>query len=261
MDLSQQELQSLEEKVSHAILPLGKDLLTVWQTTKKVSYKTRFEPVTQYDPLIEEKLRQQLREILPRAGFIVEEGESTEQKDYMWTIDPIDGTNNFKGQIPLFYIQVALCYKSEPILGAIYNPVTDQLFSASKGNGAKINGETITHQTVEMLEKAFIDMDFGAHNNGLYWKLPIFKVLCENCNRLRSSGGGFSPYIAFGGIDAFVVLNERTKLVDQMPRIIWMKELGLTVEQFEIRGHKVTLATNHTLFPKIKSFIVSAIEK
>ncbi len=259
MHLSQQDLLSLEEKVSQSILPLGGKLLEVWQQSKEVSYKARFEPVTEYDPLIENKLRKYLFKILPQAGFIVEEGEDSEEKDYMWTIDPIDGTKNFIGNIPLFYIQVALTYKKEPILGVLYNPVSDQLFSASKGNGARVDGVLIKHQTVDALEKAFIDMDFGGHNNGLYWKLPVFEALCKNCNRLRSSGGSYGPYIAFGGIDAFVVVNETTKLVDQMPRIIWMRELGLTVEQFEVKGHKVMVAANTLLFSKIKDLIESAI--
>lgn len=259
MTLTKERLQELEKEVSDIVIAAGEIIQKRWKEPRELHFKEADERVTQFDPYIEQFVRERLVSLFPNAGFFVEEGKNSEEKEYMWTIDPIDGTNNFIGRIPLFYIQVALIYNNTPILSVLYNPISKQLFSSSQGNGAKANGEVIIHHTETELQKAIIDMDFGGHNNGLYWKLPVFKALCENCHRLRSSGGMYGAYIAFGGIDAFVVVNETTKIVDQMPRIIWMKELGLEVEQFEIKGHKIILSTNPTLFPKIKSLIEEAL--
>lgn len=259
MNLTKDTLKELEDRVSAVVLEAGKIIQKGWEEPRELTFKSHEERVTQFDPYIEEFIRKQLIQIFPEAGFFVEEGKNSEIKEYMWSIDPIDGTNNFIGKVPLFYIQVALVHNNDPIMGVLFNPISKQLFSASLENGAKYNGLIIAQQTETDLKKAIIDTDFGAHNNGLYWKLPVFKSLCENCHRLRSSGGMYNAYIAFGGIDAFLVLNETTKIVDQMPRIIFMKELGLEVEQFEIKGHKILLSTNKTLFPQIKKLVSDAI--
>lgn len=259
MVLNSKNLQTLEKKVSEVVIEAGKITQKRWEEPRELHFKSHEERVTQFDPYIETFIRERLTRIFPEAGFFVEEGKNSDTKEYMWSIDPIDGTNNFIGRIPLFYIQVALVYKDSPILGILFNPISNQLFSASLKNGAKVNGKLITAQTEVQLEKAIIDMDFGAHNNGLYWKIPVFKTLCEKCHKLRISGGMYGAYIAFGGIDAYVVVNETTKVVDQMPRIIWMKELGLKVEQFEINGHKIILSTNAILFPKLKKLVKQAL--
>lgn len=260
MVFSQQQLLELEKKVSHLARESAHILKDVWEKEKIVNFKKDFEPVSVFDRQIEDTLRKKLSEILPDSGFIVEEGDSTEKKQYMWAIDPIDGTNNFIGGIPLFFIQIALLHNDISILGVIYNPATQQLFSASAENGARLNGRLIKHHTRESLETAFVDVDFGG-KQGVEWKIKVFDALVKKCNRVRASGGSYGPYITLGGIDAFVVLNETTKLVDQAPRIIYMKELGLQVEAFEVKKHKIILTANSILFPQIKEFIKKVIVK
>ena len=257
MELSLKELFELEQKVVLVIENVGKTIKDEWNKTKDIQFKEAQERVTKFDIQIEELLRHQLTLLLPNAGFYVEEGGSTEEKEYMWSIDPIDGTNNFIGRIPLFFTQVALVHKAKPIIGVMYSSATGQLFTASQGNGARVNGVKSSHQTVTEISKALVDTDFGGNNGDLDWKLAIVKRLAEKCNRIRASGGLYGPYIAFGGIDVFVVLNEKTKIVDQMPRIIWARELGLDVEYMVIEKHKIMIITNSTLMPDIKSIINS----
>ncbi len=100
--------------------------------------------VTNADIDIQNFLQDKLGKILPQAGFFCEE-ENVEDvlKDYVWVIDPIDGTANFTRNLPECVISVGLLYKKEPIVAVVYAPRLELLFTARKGNGAYCNGKRI----------------------------------------------------------------------------------------------------------------------
>lgn len=259
MNLSQDKLLRLEHNVSDLLKALGNTLSQEWQHIQQVSLKEHREPVTEFDIKIEKDIRIELAKLLPNAGFIVEEGENTEAKEFNWIIDPIDQTKNFIGQIPLFYTQVALMHKDIPILGVIYNPVSGQLFSASQRNGTKLNNSLLTKKVKNTLEESLVDIDFGSNSNGVDWKISVLSKLAEVSYRIRITGGAFAPYLMTGGIDAFVVLNEKTKIVDQMPRMILTRELGLLFESLQLKNHKIFIAGSKAIFEEIKSIISKVV--
>lgn len=259
MNLSQHNLLSLEHSVSELLKTIGDTLSQEWQHLQKVSLKEHREPVTEFDIKIEKSMQHELAKLLPSAGFIVEEGEDTKTDEYNWVIDPIDQTRNFIGQVPLFYTQVALVHRDIPVLGVIYNPVSGQLFSASQGNGTKLNDKLISKNVKNTLEEALIDIDFGGNNNGVDWKIAIARRLAEVSYRIRITGGAFAPYLITSGIDAFVVLNEKSKIVDQMPRIILTRELGLLFEPLQLSQYKIFIAGSKPIFEEIKEIIFKSI--
>lgn len=257
--LSQNNLLKLEHNVSDLLKTQGKTLSQEWQHIQQVSLKEHREPVTEFDIKIEKDMRIELAKLLPDAGFIVEEGEKTEAKEFNWIIDPIDQTKNFIGQIPLFYTQVALVRKGIPVLGVIYNPVSDQLFSASYGNGTKLNNIPLTKKVKNTLQESLVDVDFGGNSDEISWKISILDKLAGASYRIRITGGAFAPYLVIGGIDAFVVLNQKTKIVDQMPRMILVKELGLLFELLRFKNYQVFIAGSKTVFEEIKDIISKTI--
>ncbi|MCX8112208.1 MAG: inositol monophosphatase [Bacteroidia bacterium] len=100
-------------------------------------YKTARDPVSYVDRRAEELLQERCARLLPEAGFILEErGGSDSDKDFVWVIDPLDGTKNFVHGIPLFGISVALLYQRTPIVGVVYAVPQDEIFWAVKGAGA-----------------------------------------------------------------------------------------------------------------------------
>lgn len=259
MNLTSKDLLLLEHKVSDLLKTFGNTLSQEWQYTQQVSLKEHREPVTELDIKIEKGIRLELAKLLPDAGFIVEEGEDRKTEEFNWIIDPIDQTKNFIGQIPLFYIQVALVHKDIPILGAIYNPVSGQLFSASQGNGAKLNNNHITKNVKNILKESLVDIDFGGNSNGVDWKISVLSKLVEAAYRIRITGGAFAPYLTTSGIDAFVELDEKTKIVDQMPRIIIARELGLLFEPLQFKNYKIFIAGSKNVFEEIKDIISKSI--
>jgi myo-inositol-1(or 4)-monophosphatase len=239
---SKKDLQVLENKVAFIVQAAAGTLVSAWQAKQGVNLKANKEPVTIYDVAIENNLRSQLSDVLPQAGFIVEEGNDDRQETLNWIIDPIDQTKNFIGHLPLFYVQVALLDNGAPVLGVIYNPVSRQLFTASRENGAKLNGQQINAQPKQLLEDAIIDVDFGgSQRDNIHWKQLVLQAVAYSSYRLRITGAAFAPYLLTGGIDALLVINERTKIVDQMPRIVLAKEAGLSVLQTQVGGHTILI--------------------
>lgn len=246
MKMTPQALLVLQRQVDDAVITSANHLEERWQSDKQVEYKDGPDPVTESDARIEDDLRVKLHALLPDAGFIVEEGETHVAQGCNWVIDPIDQTKNFVGQIPLFYVQVALLEGAIPILGVIYNPVTHQLFSASRGNGTRLNGREVSLSARRALNEAIVDVDFG-DDSALSWKIQSIERLAKAVFRLRITGAAYAPYLLTGGVSAFVVINEKTKLVDQLPRMIVMREAGFVFEERNIGGHKVVVAAHQAL--------------
>ena len=98
--------------------------------------------VTKYDKMVQEKLRNGLKRIFPEAAFYGEEGvhEGFPDADYVFVVDPIDGTTNFIKGLGLSAVAIGLTRKKERIFGLVYNPFSDEMYTAVKGDGAKLNG-------------------------------------------------------------------------------------------------------------------------
>jgi myo-inositol-1(or 4)-monophosphatase len=113
----------------------------------KASIKSDREMVTQADARCQQIIIDRIKETYPDHGFIAEEGSEDNifkqpprgAEPLWWVIDPIDGTNNFAHRMLLFSISIAVMYQGEPIVGAIFDPPTDSMFTAVKGGEAQLN--------------------------------------------------------------------------------------------------------------------------
>lgn len=109
-----------------------------------VSHKGAVDLVTEMDLASENLIRKRIESVFPADGFL---GEEKGGKDWKtgraWVVDPLDGTTNYAHGIPQFCVSVALCLCGEPIVGTVYRPASDEMFSASKGNGAFMNGQPL----------------------------------------------------------------------------------------------------------------------
>ncbi|HYC34199.1 MAG TPA: inositol monophosphatase [Candidatus Paceibacterota bacterium] len=253
--MDETKLKELEAQVSVIIKKHGSELLKVWQDRKVVELKDAKEPFTEFDVKTEEGVRKELSALLPEAGFLVEEGEDDVKEEYNWAIDPIDQTKNFIGALPLFYVQVALVYKDTPVLGVIYNPVSDQLFSASERNGAKVNGKLVTLDSKKSLSESIIDIDLGGYGENGDWKLDNFNKLMRSAYRIRCTGASFFPYIVTEVIEGYVVLGQRVKITDLMPRIILATELGLKFEQIKSEDRTISIIASEKVVEEIKNIL------
>ena len=111
----------------------------------QVSLKGPANFVTAADKKAEKTLFEELSKGRPGYGFLMEEGGTIEgsDKSHRWIIDPLDGTTNFLHGIPMFSISVALERDGQLVAGLVYNPISDEMFIAEKGQGAFLNDRRI----------------------------------------------------------------------------------------------------------------------
>lgn len=114
-----------------------------YQQSFLTHWKTDASPVTDADLAIERFLRQAIVKQYPEHDILGEEaGQTSTNSDYLWILDPIDGTRSFARGLPVFGIQMALCYLQKPILGVIHFPVLHETIYAADGLGCFWNGKT-----------------------------------------------------------------------------------------------------------------------
>lgn len=142
----------------------GKIAVKLFREGFTTSYKSdepgHLSPVTEADRKSEESIISSIKRKYPSHGIISEEaGKFMEKEEYVWLVDPIDGTRNFSRKIPRFSVSIALLYKGVPICGAVYDPNMDEMFYAEKGKGAFINGNRISVSSTSDIKKAAISID------------------------------------------------------------------------------------------------------
>ena len=141
------DLINLINDICSLVRDCGKVILEADREKMAIDTKSGIaDLVTEYDTKIQAKLAEGLKEILPEAKFIGEEGSKDELTDegFSFIVDPIDGTTNFIKDFHISAISVALLKGKEAVAGVVYNPYLDEMFYAIKGQGAFCNGKKIS---------------------------------------------------------------------------------------------------------------------
>ncbi len=239
----------------------GEMALESWDKIEISKQKDSRDIATKADVEIENFLKEKIIGKWPDHGFWGEEGErSNVSSDYQWLIDSIDGTKFYIAQAPFFFVHIALMYKNEAVLGMVYNPVSKQLFSASKGSGAYLNGKLLSLKAPFSLDKAMINIDLGAivgkEEKEKKWLLDKLSAITEKCYRIRIVSGAIAIYLVTGAIDAYVDLSGDSKPQDLAARIIIMREAGYKTEWIKNNfDKKILIAAQEPLLSEIKKII------
>lgn len=174
---------------------------------KDVLEKGLHDLVSYVDKTAERTLVSSLKDFLPEAGFITEEG-TVVQTDaaYKWIVDPLDGTTNFIHGVPLYSVSIALWHANEVILGVIYEPNLDECFSSWKGGGSFLNGKKISVSETTKVDKALFATGFPYYDYSLMKEyLHFFEYLMKNSRGIRRLGSAAvdMAYVACGRYDGF----------------------------------------------------------
>jgi len=132
--------------LTEALRDAGRRALEIQALGAEVTIKADHSPVTSADLEIDRLLHAVLRKAFPEDGWLSEESPESAsrlQAKRVWVVDPIDGTKYFIDRVPEFGISVALVEGGEVQVGAVFNPATDELFTAARGRGAWLNGVPI----------------------------------------------------------------------------------------------------------------------
>lgn len=178
----------------------------------KVSSKSKLNDlVTEYDFISEKVIISKIQELYPDHNILSEESDLTinvnnNASDFLWIIDPLDGTVNFANGLPIFSVSIALAFKDEIITGAVFNPISDELFYSEKGKGAFLNGNKIKVSDTNSIKKSFLVTGFP-YNVGDNPKncLETFTRIVQSGIPVRRLGSAALDlcYVASGRFDGF----------------------------------------------------------
>ncbi|MER2492581.1 inositol-1-monophosphatase [Catenovulum sediminis] len=173
-----------------------------------IENKSDNDYVTNIDREAESAIISTVRQSYPEHSFIGEEGghQAGKESDYVWVIDPLDGTTNFARGIPHFAVSIALRVKGRTEVAVVYDPIRDELFSAVRGSGAQLNGYRIRVANKKELTGTLLATGFPfkqKHHFDAY--LQTFSTLFKSAGDIRRAGAAALDlaYVAAGRIDMF----------------------------------------------------------
>jgi len=200
----------------------------------RIGFKGAVDLVTEMDERSQALIHSILSTRFPDHGFLAEEGlDSQDGSEYRWIFDPLDGTTNFAHGFPIFAVSIALQERGRTILGVVFDPPRDEMFTAVKGQGAHLNGRHISVSGVRDLGRSLLATGFpydvreSAQNN-----LDHFADFAVRAQALRRCGSAALDlcYVACGRFDGFWEL----KLApwDVAAGILLVREAGGRVTDF-----------------------------
>lgn len=206
-----------------------------------VQYKSDASPVTEVDIASERAIRARLEAAFPDHGFYGEElGQAQPDADYLWLIDPIDGTKSFVRHYPVFSTQIALMHKGELVLGVSSAPVYGQLAWAVKGEGAYMDGKRIAVDEAKPLARSILST--GNLNPLLDNPTALAKLAETMRGAHRHRGyGDFLHYhlLASGSID--MICEAEVNILDIAALTVIVREAGGVMT--DLKGGEIGLDT------------------
>lgn len=204
-----EQLESLTQAVCDIARQAGKYIAGERQLfqTKQVERKHAHDYVSYVDKQSEQLIVGALRQLLPEAGFVTEEGSATyHDEQYCWVVDPLDGTTNFIHRFPPYCVSIALCRGHEILVGVVYEVTSDECYYSWKGGGAWQDGQRLT-VSGHSLGDALLCLQLP-YNSVAY--CPVAKHLIDTFYgraasvRMMGSAAMALCYVAAGRLDGYV---------------------------------------------------------
>jgi myo-inositol-1(or 4)-monophosphatase len=217
----------------------GEMLLTFFKKGIEVRKKgDQAQVVTDADEMSEKFIIEKIKEKFPAHMILAEEsGLIGDKSEDVWIIDPLDGTSNFAANIPLWGVMIAHLRSGEVLESACFVPFFNDMYTAQKGKGAFLNGETISVSGEENLENmlGFYSLDATADQEKLKHELSIIEDIVQNMRNLRATGTLLDMlYVADGR--AGIVANQVQKVWDLAAPFLILQEAGAKVTDINGKG-------------------------
>ncbi len=205
----------------------------------RIHFKGSINLVTEVDGASEEAILAVLKKNFPTHAILTEEsGTLGPLSDYKWILDPLDGTTNYAHGYPVFCVSIALEYKGKVVVGVVYDPTRDHLFTAIRGRGAFLNGKLIRVSPIRDLKRALLSTGFAYNvwtekkNNNL----DHFQNFLRNSQAIRRDGAAAIDlcYVACGYYDGFWEIG--LKAWDVAAAALILEEAGGKVSLFDGRA-------------------------
>jgi len=264
----------------------GKILMKYFKKVDRLEQRKKnlHEIVTPADLAVNEHFIKAVKKNFPAHGILSEEtGYYLPDAEYVWVIDPLDGTTNFSLGNPFFNTSIALIHRSnssvksnqssskfvnangfmriatdktdkkkpmvkdagEIVLGVIYAPTVKQLFVAEKGKGIKLNNRKINVSSESKLEDSIVNFGYSYRNDINKKFMPLYKKLMMNIEHTRNMGAAALElaWVAMGRLESYILFD--VKLWDVAAGVLMIREAGGEVTDFQ--GKEFTIESDTVL--------------
>ncbi|MEK0418073.1 MAG: hypothetical protein RI949_2079 [Pseudomonadota bacterium] len=175
----------------------------------KVAAKGTNDFVTEVDRAAEQAIIEILLEAYPGHGILAEESgreRGAQDSDFLWIIDPLDGTTNFIHGFPVYAVSISLAFRGKVEQAVVYDPTRNDLFYASRGRGAFLNDRRLRVSKRTRMAEALVGTGFPFRKGDNFKRyLKIFEEVMQSCAGMRRPGAAALDlcYVAAGWYDAF----------------------------------------------------------
>lgn len=218
--------------------------------------------VTDVDKESENRIRAYIKNIYPDHSILGEEyGEESNQKEYLWIIDPIDGTTNYIHSFPLFCISIALQHNGETMIGIVYIPKLNMVYSAIRNHGAYLNDKRIEVSNTDELVRCLFATGFQTNRIIENINKNSYDYMLMNAGDTRQVGSTAISLCmtADGSFDGFWHFD--VEEWDYAAGELITKEAGGMVKHYNINGHFLIIGSNKQMFLKIEDILVNHTRK
>jgi myo-inositol-1(or 4)-monophosphatase len=244
----------------------GKILRDYLGEVNEVEYKAKNSLVTEVDNLSEELIIKIIKSNFPSHDIFAEEsGRNKKTSNYLWIIDPLDGTTNYAHTYPVFSISIALQIDNAFRMGIVYDPMRDEFFSAELGKGAHTNGNTIKVSKTKTVEESLLCTGFTHENEWMVEEnLRHFQNFIRKARAVRRDGSAALDlcYVACRRYDGFWELGLHPW--DTAAGYLILKEAGGRVTDFSGNEFKIQfeeiLASNGIIHEEMMQVLLSSRE-
>jgi len=237
---------NFKEVAIEAAKEAGDILLELAKTTVKYEMKNSRDIQAEADLRSEEIIIRKIKTAFPLHSIFAEEsGEERNEPEYLWAVDPLDGTINYSRGIEEFCISIALSKRGQTILGVIYHPLRNQLFVAEKGKGAYLNGERLAVSSETELVNCLAATDNTSHLEDRRKNFMLLTKVADEVRQVRVFGSAalHLARVAEGQLDFYFKL--RYNHWDYAAAALVIQEAGGVVT--DINGQPLTRDSNSIL--------------
>jgi len=231
--------------------------------TLTVSNKAPNDFVSEVDKRAEQEIIHIIRKSYPDHAILAEESGEQQGNEYQWIIDPLDGTTNFLYGFPQFSVSIAVRHKGRLDQAVVYDPMRDELFTASRGGGAQLNGRRLRVTNRKSLAGALLGTGIPFRPSQEKWidaYLAMMKALLPNSAGIRRAGSAALDlaYVAAGRLDGFWELD--LNIWDMAAGVLLIEEAGGLVSG--INGNPDHLESGHVICanPRVFKAMLQAIK-
>ncbi|MDQ3443807.1 MAG: inositol monophosphatase [Chloroflexota bacterium] len=235
---------------------------------REVTHKGLVDLVTDADHASEELIWEGLKAAFPDHRMTGEEGSvgadvPMSEQPFGWVFDPLDGTTNYAHRYPHFAVSICLEHNGEPVVGAVYDPMRDELFAARKDHGATLNGVPISVSATDSLQRSLLASGFSYDLGDRAWQMVLWEYFNNAARGVRRDGAAALNlcWVANGRLDGY--WERPVQSWDMGAGVIIVREAGGTVTALNHDGFDLytpeALAANPAIHHQMRDAIANVL--